>query len=402
MATQLHLQTEVLRWARERVGLSVAALAEKIKAKPEKVRAWEESGELTLAQAEKLAHVAHIPLGYLYFSTPPAEELPIPDFRTLDGVPAETSPDLLDTLYDALRKQEWYRDYLRAEGAEPVPFIGALAGTDKVSDAAGRIRSEMGLTSALEIKVKGGQVSGVLRVHIERIEAAGVLVLRNGVVGNNTHRPLSVEEFRGFALADEYAPLIFINGKDAYSAQVFTLMHELVHIWLGESGVSNPLGNAAQAKGVERFCNAVAAELLVPEREFRLMWDKSQEIDELLKTLVKSFKVSVFVLLRRARDLGLLPEKQYRRLYQESEESFRAIGAPKRSGGDFYATQMTRHGKPLVRALVASTLGGRTPYREAIGLLGMTKVQTFRELAGKLSKGGGDLSVASSQSKRAA
>src|SRR5690606_23963375 len=104
---------------------------------------------------------------------------------------------------------------------------------------------------------------------IAHIEERGILVMRNGVVGNNTHRPLSVEEFRGFAIADEFAPLIFINGADYLSAQMFTLAHELVHVFVNASGISNLQDTYSSNNAIERFCNQVAAELLVPEAELR-------------------------------------------------------------------------------------------------------------------------------------
>lgn len=378
---ELLLQIDVLRWARQRAGLSIEALADKLKAKPEKVKAWEDTGRITMAHAERLADAARIPLGYLYFPEPPKEELPIQDFRTLEGAPVdEPSPELLDVLYDAQRKQDWYRDYLLAEGAEPLGFVGSMEVSGNVRSAAERIRSAMKIKSALAIN--STSANQVLRTHVERIEEQGLLVLRSGIVGNNTHRPLDVEEFRGFALSDQYAPLIFINGKDAASAQTFTLMHEVVHVWLGESGVSNPLRSAAQLAGVERFCNGVAAELLVPEAEFRSRWKDVAKLDDPFGPLTKDFKVSLLVILRRAHDLGVLSKARFKEFYTQAEAGFKAMPAKEGSGGNFYATQITRHSRPFVRALAASTIEGKTPYREACNLLGV-KMKTFKNLANK-------------------
>jgi len=382
---EILLQSDVLRWARQRAGLTVQGLAGKLHAKPEKVRAWEKTGRLTLAQAELLANAARIPLGYLYFPVPPKEDLPVQDFRTVEGAPVDTpSAELLDILHEALRKQEWYRDYLLDEGAEAVPFVGSLSTSDAPVTAAEHIRSVMGITSARSLTASN--VSQALRQQVERIEGGGILVLRNGVVGNNTHRPLNVQEFRGFALSDRYAPLIFINGKDAYTAQMFTLFHELVHLGLGVSGVSNPLSKGSPAPGIESFCNAVAAELLIPEREFRQVWNDVRAMSDPFESLAREFKVSLLVVLLRARDLGALTGTAFKRRYQAAVAGFDTAAVRKTTGGNFYATQIARHSRQFIRALVASTLGGKTPYREALGLLGVSTMRTFRKLADKVSQ----------------
>lgn len=221
-----------------------------------------------------------------------------------------------------------------------------------------------------------------LRLMFAHAEDMGVLIMRSGVVGNNTHRRLSVEEFRGFTLSDDYAPLIFINSADSKSAQMFTLAHELVHVWLGQSGVSNPIALTTGGAGIERFCNAVAAEILMPMSEVKGGWQNDKEPGEAITELTKRFKVSRLVATRRAHDAGFISRDEMREMYHAEEKRLNEIVHS--AGGDFYRTQGSRLGRRFPTAIVESTLEGKTLYREAFQLLGVTKIETFRELARSL------------------
>ena len=378
------LEPQVLRWARERAGLSVRELAEKMGAKPERVRDWEQIGQLSFAQAEKLARVTHTPFGYLYLETPPEEKLPVPDFRTVAGKEVlRPSPELLDVLGDALRRQDWFRDYLVAYGEEPLSFVGSVKVEDSPDEVAARIRPTIHLDT--ETRGDARNWEEALRLQVEGMEESGVLVMRSGIVGNNTHRQLSVEEFRGFALSDPYAPLVFVNSRDSKGAQMFTLAHELVHIWLGVSGVSNLEATYAPNHRIERFCNRVAAELLVPAAELRAEWQTLRTQTRPLAGLAQRFKVSSLVLLRRLRDLRFISQAQFERQYSEEEKRFQEKTAQLAGGGDFYLTQRTRTGTRFAKALIESVLEGRTTYRDAFQLLGIRKVETFNEFVKEMT-----------------
>lgn len=381
---KLTLQRRCLQWARQRAGLSIPELAHKLKIKDATVTAWEESGELTWSLVEKLANVTHTPLGYLFLPTPPVETLPIQDFRTVQTQDiAQPSPDLLDTVNEALRRQDWYRDYIRNNGGELLTFVGSLTIASPLDVAVKRIREVI----AWRVDSRGESFSwtNALPRFIAAVENVGILVMRNGIVGNNTHRTLDITEFRGFALSDYYAPLIFINGRDAKAAQMFTLAHELVHIWLGESGVSNLTLTYAPAIAVERFCNTVAAELLVPLTELRTTWAKNAADPDNISETARYFGVSSLVILRRLRDAELLSESDFRRRYNDEIVQFsQRAPAHKEGGGDFYRTLGARLGKRFVSALVESTLEGGTPYREAFQLLGVKNAESVRKLASTL------------------
>jgi Zn-dependent peptidase ImmA (M78 family)/DNA-binding XRE family transcriptional regulator len=379
---KISLQPTILRWARTRAGLTVEVLAQKMHVKPQRVIAWEENGELSFKQAEKLANITHTPFGYLYLPEPPREALPINDFRTVGSEAVRhPSPDLLATLDQAQQIQSWFRDELIARGQEPLSFVGSLSQDVPIIEAANRIRQVVGFDENQQARTW----EDALRQQIEQIENTGVLVLRNGIVGNNTHRPLSVDEFRGFALSDPYAPLLFINARDAKGAQMFTLAHELVHIWVGVSGISNFDKTYANHHDVERFCNQVAAELLVPAAELQEQWSNAQSQNDWLQSLTRRFKVSSLVILRRLNDSGLISPSTFQQRYQAEQDRFRAAATEQDGGGDFYRTQRSRLSRQFLQALIESTLEGRTPYRDALRLVGLSKVETFQELARDLA-----------------
>lgn len=378
---KITLQPAILEWARERAGLSEIALAKKLTAKPEQVERWEEDGHLTYKRAEKLAKVTHTPFGYLFLNSPPEEKLPVADFRTIGSSEAgRPSPELLDVLYDAMRKQDWYREHLLELGEDPLNFVSSV--TLKVSkvELANKIRMQFGFNSQLRAAASNWEQA--LSLMFDHCEAKGVMVIRSGIAGGNTHRPLSVEEFRGFALTDPYAPLIFINSKDSPAGQMFTLVHELVHLWLGLSGVSNLDRTYAPAKKVETFCNAVAAEVLVPLNELR---KAIKEGVSTVTALRRRFKVSSLVILRRLHDLNAINHEQFQDLYTTEENEFARKRAAQEGGGNYYATQRVRSGgSRFARALLASTFEGKTTYREAQSLLGIKKFTTFKKFASEL------------------
>ncbi len=384
-SVKTNLNPECLQWARDRAGLSTFDLAQKIGVTEDKIVKWEQSGELTLSQMEKLANVTHTPIGYLFLPNPPVEELPVSDFRTVQTQNiARSSPDLLDTVNDALRRQDWYRDYLRSVGGEPLTFVKSLTLESDIVDSAGRIRSVVNWSA--ELRAMAGSWEALLSRRIDAVEDTGVLVMRSGVVGNNGHRPLSVSEFRGFALSDTYAPLIFINSRDSKAAQLFTLAHELVHIWLGVSGVTNLNQTYSPDIATERFCNAVAAELLVPLEELRTQWDATQAASDQVTRLGRYFKVSSLVILRRLHDATYLDREEFSRLYTDELVQLSQLSQKSNDtgGGNFYHTLRTRLGKRFSAALVESTLEGATLYRDAFRFLGVSNSDTLRKFAASM------------------
>lgn len=379
--TRVEIRPELLRWARERAGYSEDRLIGRFPKLPD----WER-GEThpTLRQLEDYAKATHTPVGFLFLQTPPVEVLPIPDFRTIGNAHiGHPSPDLLDTLYLCQQRQAWYRDFVLATGEERLALVGSVRTTDPIIATATRIRDALGFDLAERQRLPTW--TDALRRFIEQADRLGVLVMVSGVVGSNNRRRLDPQEFRGFALADEFAPLVFINGADTKAAQMFTLAHELAHVFLGQSAVSDAQALAIPDHVVERWCNQVAAELLVPLEALRAAFDARAPLRDETDRLARRFKVSTLVILRRIHDAGGLGRDAYWRAYEEEVARIRAL--PKGSGGDFYLTLGARASKTFARALVISTLEGRTPFTEAFRLLGFKKMATFREVGHSLGVG---------------
>ncbi len=380
MSTRVPVNPDLLHWALERAGVSADVLAKKFP----KLNDWLR-GELapTLKQLEAFANATHTAIGLLFLPQPPEEPLPIPDFRTLpEARLSRPSVDLLDTIYLCQQRQAWYRDYQRMHGVEPVTFVRSAAVADEVPRVATGIAQAIGFDLAERRQVPNW--SEALRRFISQVEQAGILVMVSGVVGSNTHRPLNVEEFRGFALADPLAPLIFINGKDSKAAQMFTLAHELAHLWLGESGVSDTQAATQPDEPIECWCNAVAAELLVPLEQLRPVYDPNNDLHEEMQRLARRFKISTLVIIRRLFDLGAFNQEALWATYRAELKRLKALASREGSGGNFYNTLSARTGKRFVRALVASTLEGQTQFTDAFRMLGIKKTATFYQEAQRL------------------
>jgi Zn-dependent peptidase ImmA (M78 family) len=333
-----------------------------------------------LKQLESFAKAVHVPFGYLFLPEPPDEPLPIPDLRTFAGrAVTRPSPNLLDTIYACQERQSWYRDFVRVAHQPELAFVGSATVTAPPETIAERMRATLGFD--LDARRDCPTWSEALRLFIEQADKAGVLVMVSGVVLNNNRRRLDAEEFRGFALADRLAPLVFINGADTKAAQMFTLAHELAHLWLGASALSNIA--AAPVRGFRReevWCNAVAAELLVPLAAVRGELRGGESLDDTLSRLARTFKVSTLVILRRLLDAQWLDRAAFDAAWAQEIGRLRALSQRGSGGGDFYRTTLARVSRRFARSLVVSTLEGQTLYRDAFRMLGISKTETFHNL----------------------
>jgi Zn-dependent peptidase ImmA (M78 family) len=390
MTVRIEVTPTLLRWARTRSGIDDGVWGTRFP----KYDAWLE-GETrpTMKQLEDFARKTHTPVGYFFLDEPPVETVPIPDFRTVRDRPVggggsgtalidAVSADLLDTVYVCQARQEWYRDNQLLNGEAPLNFIGSASVDTPVNEVADRMREMLDWTTAARLRLTTWDAA-LTRLR-ENAEAAGILVMISGIVGSNTHRKLDPEEFRGFALVDQFAAVVFVNGADSKAAQVFTLAHELAHLWLGETALSDLAPQSTQTYRQERWCNQVAAELLVPMEEFRSVFAADRDLRDQLQPLAERFRVSTQVVLGRIREAGALTWDEYLSELRVERVRIADIVSQRAGGGNFYNTKPVQVGKRFARELIASTLEGRTPYTDAFRLLNVKKTATFEGLGTQL------------------
>ncbi len=368
---------ELLRWASKRANLNADFL---LRSFPKYEEWLQGTIQPTLKQLESFAQKTHVPLGMFFLPEPPQIQLPIPDFRSMESLAiTEPSPDLLETIYQCQQKQAWYRDYQQAQGIETIDFVGSATLSSDV------VKTARNICQTIQFELAQRQQTRTLvelfRLFAEQIESQFILVMVNGVVGSNNQRKLDPQEFRGFALVNEIAPLIFVNGSDTKAAQIFTLAHELAHIWLGESGLSDTQSSDTDTKRqVERWCNQVAAELLVPLEDISKHYQADNSLSEEMERLAKHYKVSTLVILRRIYDLGKMSQEALSETYREELRRLKELTRKNNGGGNFYHTLRVRASKRFVTALVNHTLEGQTLFRDAFKMLGIKKTATFDEI----------------------
>jgi Zn-dependent peptidase ImmA (M78 family) len=320
------VEPDLLAWAMDRSGLE----PEDVAARPglKDLPLWQRREKFpTFKQLETFARATHAPLGYFFMDTPPEENVPIPDFRTMGNVSLRRpSPDLLTTITLCQQRQEWYRVYAQTNGLDPLPFVGSVAVGQPVEPVADELRRALRFTFGERAQDRTWTES--LRRLIDTTEESGILVMVSGIVGNSTQRRLDVQEFRGFALADPLAPLVFVNGTDTKAAQIFTLLHEVVHVWIGQSALTNTPLDATNDNATELWCNRVAAEILVPLGDVRASYRGSPDSGE-LDRLARRYKASTLVILRRLFDANFLTWPDYRNRYAQELERVMALLVPR-------------------------------------------------------------------------
>lgn len=339
----------------------------------------------TFNQIEDFSKKSHIPLGYFFLQTPPIEQISLLEYRTLDSIQlTNPSRNLIDTIHDMEAVQEWMVNYRKEWNYDTISIVGSLKGITDISVIADTIRKDLGLN--IEWYKDCGNPSEAFNKVRGLLEECGIVVMMNGIVGKNTHRALDVNEFRAFAMVNEWAPLIFINGADSAGGRLFSLFHELVHLWIGENDLYNDTKYSANGiKPIEVTCNAVAGALMVPKTVFLEKWNNNtnDDIHEKIKKLARMFRCSSSVIARRALDNKKIDQNVYNMVIADAIEAYIQTKQEKSSGGDYYRVARSKLDGVFVRALCESVNSGRTSFTEAYRLTNTTS-KTFSEVASGL------------------
>lgn len=373
MKNEVNVDASMLTWAIARAGYEVPAFAKKFP----KILDWLEGQKKpTVKQLEAFSRKVYLPFGYLFLPQPPQEKLPIPYFRTNGNRTDKIGLNVYDTILLLQQRQDWLKNYLKDNDFPGLPYVGKYSKRHDVQAIVADIRQTLQLPENWASQFKSWQeAQDYLVLHIED---KGIITVFNGIVENNTHRPIPVDECRGFVLVDDYAPFMFVNNADFKSAQMFTIVHELAHIWTGHSAGFDFRKLLPADDPIEKLCDKVAAEFLVPEQEFNKVWNHKASFSH----AARHFKVSEIVIARRALDTGKINKQYFFGFYKEYSNREFAKKENQGSGGNFYATAKKRISITFASHVNQAVKSGNLLYRDAYRLTGL-KGDTFQNFFSK-------------------
>jgi Zn-dependent peptidase ImmA (M78 family) len=377
----------VMRWARESAGLSVIEASNKIKRPIEEIMAWEKGVQMpTIPQARRASEIYRRPLAVFYLPEPPLDFDTLRDFRRLPNEEERFySKKLTELIRTAYEHQYWANEYLKKEGISPLSYVGSACLEDNPKDIAKQILTTFMINPNDQCSVPSRFYA--LKLWIEKAESKGVFIFRKGSI--------DLHICRGFILSDNIAPFIYLNSEDAYAGMMFTLVHELAHLWLNISGISNlnTYGRfiSTEDLNIEKFCNRVASEALIYSERFeREIEDLSIALttEERIEILSRIFKVSEEAIARKMLEYDYISSSKYvklRDLYQKRWLNLKRKEKQKnkeRDGGpSYYVTKISNNGLLYTQTVIGAYQGGHILGRDASSLLEV-KINNLSKLAG--------------------
>ena len=386
MAEIAYINPDVLKWARESAHISIDTAAAKIKVPIEKLEYWEK-GEVfpTIVQAEKLAKIYKRPFAAFFLPEIPEDFSTLKDFRM--GNAPQLSTASVFMIREVQQKQEWIKELFREADNKPLKFVGKFSLNNNPADVAADILQVLNIKSYnFENKPPS------FKEWIEKTEKAGIFVSRASNI--NSHYVIDCAEMRGFSIADVYAPFVFINAADWKNSQLFTLMHELAHIWIAESGISNEIiygiENKEKFDRVEIFCNKVAANVLMPaEYMENLRALNLTNYQDFYKQAGK-LKVSSLAFVNRCYELKFVNYNSYLALKEEAEieyknylkkEEEKKVNKTDKGKPDYFRLLLNKNGNLFTQIVIDTYRSGEIQATVAGGLLN-TKIYNFNKFEG--------------------
>ena len=384
MAEKAFLTPKILKWARESARITVDITAKKINVSPEKLITWENGTDYpTIRQAQILAKTYRRPFSLFFLPEIPRDFHPLQDYRRSDSIKLDTAS--LFIIREIQQKQVWISELFEDSREDKLSFVGKFSLKTEPKIVANDILKTLKINPGLYEKEP-------INEWVEKTELAGVFISRTSFL--HSKLILDKEIIQGFAIADKYAPFIFINSKNWKAPQLFTLVHELAHIWISKSGISNEIDidftdkPKSKYNPVELFCNEVAANVLMPEEKIRQFSSGTFSSNREIFKIAKEFGISSFALLVRALNLNLISQSEYRSLKNEAEKDFNAFlekellkkekQKKNNSGPDPYLLRLNKNSRLFTRVVMDSFKTGVISPSIASNLLN-TQINNFQK-----------------------
>ncbi len=384
MADKAYITPKVLKWARESARISLEVAAAKVPVEPERLKEWEE-GEAhpTIRQAETLAKAYRRPFALFFLPEVPRDFKPLQDFRKPNSEPLSTASIFI--IREIQQKQAWISDVYQENEEEPLSFVG------KYNVSSNPILVANDILQTLQISPLHYVSDNPIKEWINKAEAKGIFISRTSFI--HSRLLLNNEELQGFSVADKYAPFIFVNSDDWNAPQLFTLVHELAHIWIAESGISNEiesgLSNKESLHPIELFCNEVASNALMPVSIMNEIDNKTFDSFANIFKTSKALGVSTFALLVRAYNLNQISLNKYRQLkatadiefkaFLKREEEKKAKQKKQKGGPDYFRLLVNKNSFLFTQVVLDAFRGGSIEPTTASRLLN-TQLNNFPKL----------------------
>ena len=389
MSDKAYITPKVLKWARESARMSIEMAATKVSVPPEKLSEWEGgAAQPTIKQAETLAKAYRRPFALFFLPEIPRDFLPLQDFRRKTSKSLGTASIFI--IREIQQKQAWISDVFKENNEKPLSFVGRFSINDNPINVAENILNTLNVNP-----LNYGE--NPIKDWIDKAESNGVFISRTSFI--HSRLKLDSDEIQGFAIADTYAPFVFVNSDDWNAPQLFTLIHELAHIWIAASGISNEIELEAAHKDkldpIELFCNEVAANVLMPVQVMQNMDRTVFDNGASIFRMSKKMGVSSFAFLVRSYSLKIISIDRYRKLKNEAdvdfhafllkEEEKKALQKAKAGGPNYYLISLNKNSRLFTQIVLDAFRGGSIEPTHASRLLN-TQVNNFSKFEALLYK----------------